>query len=303
MTTTGDPTNSTLHPGAAGAGGADGAAGSGAAGTTTTNAADAAGAGAARPTTSDLSPEVLKVRLDQERERGARKAQDSLFEQYGVRSKEELDAKLARLAQLDESDKKRAAEEDEKKRASMTSEEKLRAENVALRDRIKELEAQLSQAQGKVASMRQGQTVRQQAADLIDPDMLDAAELKFAAHIRELRERGETARVSKYEKPGEIREYFRDLAARVPKFARGALPPAPAAGTKAPLRRPITTGAPPRAAAGASPAKITATPGGKTLRPGSKDTMSDEEAAKHIANKFPGVRVPGLTSNTNGRSH
>lgn len=296
MATPGSDTITNITPsGSAGADDANGAGGSGAGGTTPE------GQGAApqgqRPTTADLPADVLKFRLDQERERGAKKAEEALFAKYGVTSQAELDAKLKRFAELDENEKKRATEEEEKKRASMSSEERLRTENEQLKARIRELEGQLTAAQGKVASMRQGQMVQQQAADLVDPELLDAAVLKFAAHIKEARERGEN--VAKFDKPGEVRGWFRDLVTKSPRFARSTTTtPGAKPATAVPPKRPITTGASPARAV--PPAKqVPAAQEGKTFRPGQKNSMNDAEAAEAIAKKYPGIRVPGLV---NGRA-
>lgn len=290
-------TDTTTTTGQAGADGGN-AAGSGA-GTTT---ADQAGAGAAaqgqRPTTADLPEHVLKFRLDQERERGAKKAEEALFAKYGVTSQAELDAKLKRFDELSESEKKRAAEEEEKKRASMSSEERLRSENEQLKARIRELEGQVAAANGRVNAMKQAQVVRAQAADFVDPDFVEEAELLFASHVKRLREAGDDAAIAKYGKPGEVRGFFRDLVAKKPKMAKpdatastnGNGKPAAAP----PAKRPITTGAAPARAV--PPARqVPAAQEGKTLRPGQKNSMNDKEAADAIAKKFPGVRIPGLT--------
>jgi len=251
----------------------------------------------ARPSTADLQPEVLKVRLDAEAERGARREREALFSKYGVKSEEELAAKLARLGTLEETDAKRSREEEERKRATMTNEQRLQAENEQLRAKVAELEGKLTAANGKVAAMKQGQVVRQQFADLIDPELLEEAELRFAAHVKSLRDAGDTTALAKFDKPGEVRAWARDLVQRKPKFARAAAPPAGGAGANGQrppaARKPITTGAAPAKAT--PPAKVVpAQANAKTVRPGQKNSMTDAEVSEHLKKTMPGVRIPGL---------
>lgn len=255
------------------------------------------GGGAGRPSTADLQPEVLKVRLDAEAERGARREREALFAKYGVKSEEELAARLARLGTLEESDAKRSREDEERKRATMTNEQRLQAECEQLRAKVADLEGKLQAANGKVAAMKQGQVVRAQFADLIDPELIEEAELRFAAHVKSLREAGDTAALAKFDKPSEVRAWGRDLVQRKPKFARAAAPAGGnggANGQKPPAaRRPITTGAAPAKAT--PPAKVVpAAAAAKTVRPGQKNSMTDAEVSEHLKSKFPGVRIPGM---------
>lgn len=251
-----------------------------------------------RPSTADLQPEVLKVRLDAEAERGARREREALFTKYGVKSEEELAARLARLGTLEESDKKRAAEDEERKRATMTNEQRLQAECDQLKAKVAELEGKLQAANGKVAAMKQGQVVRAQFTDLIDPELLEEAELRFAAHVKSLREAGDTAALAKFDKPGEVRAWARDLVQRKPKFARAAAPAGGGNGgangqKPSAARKPITTGASPARAT--PPAKVVpAATAAKTVRPGQKNSMSDAEVSEHLKAKYPGVRIPGM---------
>lgn len=225
-----------------------------------------------RPTTDVMSPELLAFRLERERDRG----QADLLKAYGVTSKEELDAKLKRIADLEKLEGERAAKDEEAKRASMTEVELVKADLAAARTTIAELRRQLEDAQGESAAVKHGLVVRAAAGDFIDPEFIEAAELQFAAHIRELKKTA-PSRIEKYAKASEVREWFRDLAAKKPRMAKGAdiAPPPPKPAVQ---RKPVSTGVRPAAAVAPAPGKPPAPNGGKTARPGQKNSMSSKEA-------------------------
>ena len=248
--------------------------------------------GAPRTATAELPDHVLQIRLSQERERGEK----ALLKRYNVSTPEELEAKLQRIAALEDGEKKRAAEDEEKKRASMSSEERLKSENATLQARVTELEGLLAGERARVSGMRQGQVIRAAAADLVDPELIDEATAALAMHIRQLKENEEQAKISEFQKPAKVREWFRELVARKPKFAKAAAattttPTAPKPGV---VKRPITTGSAPAKVVPTAPNTTNVAPA-KTFRPGKANSMSDAEARTAAQQKYPGVRIPGLT--------
>lgn len=233
-----------------------------------------------------MTPELLAYRLDRERERGAK----DLLKQYGVDTPEQLQEKLKRVADLEKLDAERNAKDEETKRASMSEVELLKADKTKLETLVADLRRQLEDAQGETAATKHGLVVRAAAADFIDPEFIDAAELQFAAHIRELKKTA-PGRIEKYAKAHEVREWFRELATKRPKMAKSSGETAPP--PKLPVvRKLVNTGARPAAAVAPAPGKAPAPNGGKTARPGQKNSMSAKEAEEAGKKAFgPGFKM------------
>lgn len=178
-----------------------------------------------------------------------REARQKLLAELGIEDpekfKSEREMTSKQLAEL------RAAEE-ERKRASMTELDKLRADLKAAQDRAAAIEAAKEEAEVDAMAARFESLVTQAFQAHIDPDMFDVAQRLFVEHGKKLPK----ATREKFGK-AEAEAWAKDLVAKRPKFARpAAAVPAPPAKKTEPVRRPLSNGSSPRAAAPPGPAKL-----------------------------------------------
>ena len=230
-----------------------------------------AGAQARRPMVSDLDEETLAARLERERKRGQEEATAKLLKSLGYASPE--DARAAK-AKADES----AAEIDKRRKAEMTEIDRLKAELEMANKRAAELQAAKEALEQEQAAAQADQTFTRAAQKHVDPSMVDAARLLLASEIR---------RRARDEPDEEFTErdaerFFKRLAVSNPRFAVQAAD-AGAPAQPPPVRRVITTGAPPsRSAAPGQPKPAPVPPtmdrSGKTFLPGEANSMSRAEA-------------------------
>lgn len=212
-------------------------------------------------------------------------------------------AKVAeRLKKLDDLEKADA----ERQQATMTEVQRLQAEREAEKNRADQLEGQLREAQENAAYQRQDQQLREIASEYVDPKAVRFARHEWANYVV-----GLTAEEQEKLSPRDAKKWFQRFAQDNPQFAKGtgAPPPADAPPAQRPgapparrpapppnaARKPINNGPPPAKrdpAAGAAPAAgDSTTDGGKTARPGQKNSMNRAEL-KEFARKH-GVNYPG----------
>lgn len=235
-------------------------------------------------TTANIPPGALKDRLDRARAQGA----EPFYKLLGVKSEAEAKEKLAKL--------NAAGEEAEKRRlAEMGEVDRLKAELDAERQKSGALEARLAEYESQREHEAHEQVVVRVAGEQINPKALKVFRIDLAQHVKKLEqtnpelaekfgERGIKRFTEKWLK--ENPEFAKSDVAPAPaappaaSLARGAVPPAARPALPAPVRRPVTTGAPPRknpaqpaSTTGASPATMH----GKTARPGQANSMSAAE--------------------------
>jgi hypothetical protein len=221
---------------------------------------------------SDLDEETLAARLERERKRGQEEATAKLLKSLGYASPE--DARAAK-AKADES----AAEIDKRRKAEMTEIDRLKAELETANKRAADLQAAKEALEQEQAAAQADQTFTRAAQKHVDPSMVDAARLLLASEIR---------RRARDEPDEEFTErdaerFFKRLAASNPRFAVQAADAGAAPAQPPPVRRVITTGAPPsRSAAPGQPKPAPVSPAmdrsGKTFLPGEANSMSRAEA-------------------------
>lgn len=230
--------------------------------------------------TVTLPPGALDERLN----RAKAAAVAPWLKELGAANEAEAKQKLAEL--------KKAGEEREKaKLAEMGEVERLNTQLQAANARIAELEAQLAAHEEAKEHEQHEQVVTRVAGEQIDPDALPLFKMHLAQHVKKLAQ----SNPELAEKFGErgIRRFAEKWAKEHPKFAKPsdtttqtttiAKPAAPAAKPAttqaAPVRRPVTTGAPQRKPA---PTQVPASQGlvnGKTPRPGQPNSMTSQEVA------------------------
>lgn len=217
---------------------------------------------------------AFHARLRSVKQATEREARQKLLAELGIEDpekfKQERELTTKQLADL------RSAEE-ERKRASMTQEDKLRADLKAAQDRIAAIEAARDEAETDAAAARFESLVNQAFQAHIDPEMMDVAQRLFVEHGRKLPK-------STREKFGkaDAEAWAKELAEKRPKFARAAPASAAPAKKPEPVRRPLSNGSSPRAAAPPGPAKI----------PGSAKSARDMTPAEYKeALRKHGVRM------------
>lgn len=230
-------------------------------------AAPAAPAAPPRTTADQLPEKALAARLRAHEQKGRQAALAALGIEDVEKFKADLAAREKKLAEYE-----RGAEE--QKRASMTELDRLKADLAAKDAVIADLQAQLAKARSEAQSTKADVIIQRTIDEHIDPSMQEYARDALRRHIKALPKE----QVRKFGE-AEAKAFFDKLAKERPRFAREA-PAAP----KPPARRPITNGAPPKAAAAPSPAQP---PNGK--KPASQLTR-EELRAKWA--KF-GARMPG----------
>jgi hypothetical protein len=265
---------------------------------------DGAAAGGVAPTvrkpvgTAQIPDEALKVRLDRER----RKTEDEYFQLLGVKTKAEAKAKLDSL--------KNAEQEGEKRRLAELSEvERYKAELATAQQRIAQLESQLAERDQEREHEQHEQVIVRVAGESIKPNALRLYKLDLAQHVKKL---GQT-NPELAEKFGErgIRRFTDKWLKENPEFAKASVdatqasagnaqkPPVtgarPAGTQSAPVRRPVTTGAPVRKIApppvNGQPSGANGVLNGKTIKPGRPNSMTPQEVREYA--RLQGVNYSG----------
>lgn len=232
--------------------------------------------------TVTLPPGALDDRLN----RAKASAVAPWLKELGAKDEAEAKQKLAEL--------KKAGEEREKQRlAEMSEIERYKTELQTAQARIAELEAMIAQHEEAKEHEQHEQVIGRVAGEVLAPKALRLFKLDLAQHVKKLH----ASNPELAEKFGErgIRRFADKWLKENPEFAKpsdttqtttadkpttSAAKPAPT--QTAPVRRPVTTGAPQRRPA---PPQVQAGDGlvnGKTLRPGQPNSMSSQEVAAHV---------------------
>lgn len=232
-----------------------------------------------------MPPEQFNVRLRREREASDRK----WAEAAGVKTPDEMKAKLAKLAELE-------AKETESRLAEMTELDRVKAQLAAANEEIAQLRAATEEAQTETAREREVRILEGIGGKVLKPRYVRVALTEFREHLRTLeKEDVETM------KPREVERWFSTYAKENPELALGDPAEQPAAAVAAPVaavkpaaRRPITNGRPPPKRPDGGPVTTDAPHmlHGKTVRPGQPNSMTPAEVrafAKANCVDYPGM--------------
>lgn len=211
-------------------------------------------------------PDWLKKRLAREERTTRERAQAEFVARYGVKTPEELDAKLKAADEL-------AKAEEARRRAQLTEQERLAADLAAANAKIAERDAKIREYEDARAADEAGQQFAELARKHVKPGKVDWALMGLRDHIAAKVKADPAAEFT--DKDAE--RWLRQLPIRDPDFAiaPAAKPP--------PARKPITTGADP--AGDKPPAKPAPYVGphvykGKIALPGYPNSMNKEELAE-----------------------
>lgn len=240
-----------------------------------------------------LTVEAVSARVKRERSKFLR-------DTYGTDDEKEVERiKAERAKDLEELANIRKANE-EKKRAEQSEIDRLKSDLQKSEAKVAELEGQINSLKQESAIERQGFKVRSIASNYVRATRIRMAMNEFREYVSELpREQ------QKKLDDRAIEKWFKEFVKDNADFgheSRSTTPPDDdtAEDPKPPVRRPATGARPPvRLVAGArAPARVTppkpnnAPPGtgGKTLKPGQKNSMTKDEAraeAKKMGYKLP----------------
>jgi hypothetical protein len=264
--------------------------------------------GGAPPRPARPGPEIPPVPLAERLKRAGKTAASAEERRWSSALGSNDPTKVAeRLKKLEDLEKAEA----ERQQATMSEIQRAQAERDAEKARADQLAEQLRDATETAAYQRQDQQLRELASEHVSTPAVRFARHEWASYVASLPDDEQEKLTSR-----DAKKWFKQFAVDNPQFAKSAAPPdvggapppppppaAPARGgaprRPAPppgvVRRPATTGAPPAkkdpAAGAQNPGNDSSVDGGKTARPGQRNSMSPAEvrefAAKH------GVKYPG----------
>lgn len=263
--------------------------------------------GGAPPRPARPDPQIPPVPLAERLKRAGKTAASAEARRWtqtlGVDDPSKVKERLDRLDALEKA-------EVERQQATMSEIQRAQALAEQEKQRADGLEAQLRDATETAAYQRQDQQLRELASEHVSAPAVRFARHEWASYVASLPDDEQEKLTSR-----DAKKWFKQFAVDNPQFAKSAAPPdaggapppppppaAPARGgaprRPAPppgvVRRPATTGAPPAkkdpAAGAQNPGNDSSVDGGKTARPGQRNSMSPAEvrefAAKH------GVKYP-----------